>query len=80
MKCTIKAFGIAREIIGQRELTLDMLPSATIKDVKIHLGQQFPRLQALTSLFIAINLEYAADDQVIQENDEIALIPPVAGG
>jgi molybdopterin converting factor subunit 1 len=80
MKCTIKAFGIAREIIGQRELTLDLPTSATIKDVKAHLGQHYPRLEALNSLFIAINLEYAAEEQVIQENDEIALIPPVAGG
>jgi molybdopterin converting factor subunit 1 len=80
MKCTIKAFGIAREIIGKRELTLDLPVSTTIKDVKAQLCQDYPRLLALNSLFIAVNLEYAADDKELYENDEIALIPPVAGG
>jgi molybdopterin converting factor small subunit len=29
---------------------------------------------------IAVNNEYALDDDRINENDEIAIIPPVSGG
>ncbi|MEM8874929.1 MAG: MoaD/ThiS family protein [Planctomycetota bacterium] len=29
---------------------------------------------------VAVNLEYADDDTVIAEGDEVALIPPVSGG
>jgi molybdopterin converting factor small subunit len=29
---------------------------------------------------IALNREYAAPDDVVRANDEVALIPPVAGG
>lgn len=29
---------------------------------------------------VAVNSEYAKDDLTLNENDEIALIPPVSGG
>jgi molybdopterin converting factor small subunit len=44
------------------------------------LSSQFPKLDKLNSLFIAVNQEYAADDKAILVSDEIALIPPVSGG
>ncbi|MEO1437005.1 MAG: MoaD/ThiS family protein [Bacteroidota bacterium] len=29
---------------------------------------------------IAVNTEYAMDDHLLKESDEIVIIPPVAGG
>jgi molybdopterin synthase sulfur carrier subunit len=40
----------------------------------------YPALEKLRSLFIAVNQQYAEDNQSINETDEIALIPPVSGG
>jgi molybdopterin synthase sulfur carrier subunit len=34
----------------------------------------------LDGIMIAVNEEFAKDDRVIREHDEIALIPPVSGG
>ena len=42
-----------------------------------NLSQQFGDVR---SLYIAVNKEYAKDDLVLKETDEIALIPPVSGG
>ena len=80
MKCKIKAFGVAREIIGHRETILELQEGQTIGSLKSTLFDQYPRLSNLNSLFIAVNQEYADDQNLLVENDEIALIPPVAGG
>jgi molybdopterin converting factor small subunit len=34
----------------------------------------------MSSYAIAINESYATDDMLIQENDVVAIIPPVSGG
>lgn len=38
------------------------------------------RLSSLQNVMIAINENYATDEDIIEENDVIALIPPVSGG
>lgn len=80
MKCTVKTFGITREITGAREVELEVAEGATVGEFKHALFKQYPGLSKLTSLFVAVNHEYARDDQSLQAGDEIALIPPVAGG
>lgn len=80
MRCLIKAFGIARDIVNSRELVLEVADGATVADLKKHLFADYPRLGSLTSLYIAVNAEYASDDRPLSEGDEIALIPPVSGG
>jgi len=74
------AFGIAREIVGaarfQEQLPLPISASA----LRGLLYERYPRLQALASLAIAVNNEYAQADTMIQANDEVVLIPPVSGG
>jgi molybdopterin converting factor subunit 1 len=79
MKHSIKTFGIARDIMGGREIKLETAGS-TVGELRKELEMTYPRLQDLKSLFIAVNLKYANDDTVLSETDEIALIPPVSGG
>lgn len=79
MNVKIKTFGISRDILGGREVTID-LSGTSVGDLRKQLNSQFPELIKLNSLFIAVNLEYASDEVLIQEKDEIALIPPVSGG
>jgi molybdopterin synthase sulfur carrier subunit len=80
MKCRIKAFGISREIIGDRFLELELPNGYPVVDFKKELFSRYPKLLELRSLYVAVNNEYASDDIALQEGDEIALIPPVSGG
>lgn len=80
MKCTIKAFGITREILGSREVSIEMIDSATVADLKQQLMDRYPELKGLKSLFIAVNNVYADEQKILQSSDEVALIPPVSGG
>ncbi len=74
-------FGIAREIVGVPRLTLPE-PAAiqTVADLRTWLTQTYPAFNELRSLAVAVNQEYATDDQMLDAAAEIALIPPVSGG
>jgi molybdopterin synthase sulfur carrier subunit len=79
MELKIKTFGITREILGGREVVFE-LKGKSVSDLRRELNHKHSALIGLKSLFIAVNQQYAADEILLQESDEIALIPPVAGG
>lgn len=80
MNLKILAFGIAKEILGQLELSIQLTDTATVADLKQFLTDKYPDFQKLASLRVAVNTEYADDNAVLNPNDEIVLIPPVSGG
>jgi len=80
MKCSIKAFGISKEIIGGKQLELEVPEGTTVSNLKKTLFEKYPALAELRSVYVAVNTSYAAEELVLKEGDEIALIPPVAGG
>jgi sulfur-carrier protein len=75
----IKAFGITKDILGGKERDV-AIEGQTVADLKQSLIRQYPEMAGLRSLFIAVNNAYATDDTLLAPTDEIALIPPVAGG
>ena len=79
MKLKIKAFGITKEIVGGREITVETSVQ-TVAELREELRLKFPALVKLKSLFVAVNHKYSDDAMVLHETDEIALIPPVSGG
>lgn len=80
MKLKILAFGITKDILGTSEKELEVQEGLNVKQLKDKLENGFPQLIKLKSYFIAVNEEYAGDDQVITGTDEVAIIPPVSGG
>jgi molybdopterin synthase sulfur carrier subunit len=79
MRLKIKTFGITRDILGGREIVFE-LKGKSVSDLRKELNHKHHELIGLNSLFIAVNQQYAADEIMLNESDEIALIPPVAGG
>ena len=79
MKVNVLAFGIAREIFGASSVTVE-LADHTVAALKTNLEISYPKLKALASYLVAVNNEYAGDDQVLEIRDEVAIIPPVSGG
>ena len=77
----IKCFGIARDIIASDQIEIqdnDILKS--VGDLKKWINSEYPAIERLNDFMIAVNQEYAEDDQTIDSRDEIAIIPPVSGG
>lgn len=77
---SVQLFGITREIVGSPVLRIALPPTGQVGSLLAQLKEQYPALNGLRSLLVAVNGEYAEIDQTIQSNDEIALIPPVSGG
>ncbi|MEQ8706800.1 MAG: MoaD/ThiS family protein [Phaeodactylibacter sp.] len=80
MEIQVIAFGIAKDILGGHQITMELPPAATVSDLKSKLMGQFPDFAKLAALSVAINTSYATDDQEIRPSDEVVIIPPVSGG
>ena len=80
MKYKIKAFGIVKEIVGGKEVVVELQDDIKVADLLMAMQAKYPGLRPLNALFVAVNREYADNGKVVTEKDEIALIPPVSGG
>ena len=81
MKVRLLFFAVLRDIAGvdERELSLD--EGATANDVWESLRRSYAKLAEYTQPpMIAINESYAAPDALLRDGDELAFIPPGAGG
>jgi MoaE-MoaD fusion protein len=76
MQVTVRLFAGLRERAGEGERALELPAGARVADVwsELDLGEE------PAGLLYAVNREYAAGEQALEEGDEIALIPPVSGG
>jgi molybdopterin converting factor subunit 1 len=76
----ILAFGIAKDIVGGKQIDLDLPDVETVGALRRHLDTLYPRLLQLSSYVIAVNDEYADENIRLDVKDEVAIIPPVSGG
>lgn len=81
MKIKVRYFAAVREASGVRENTLDLPAGETVKGLGERLLRTHPGLAPLLpSVCFAVGLEYASPERVLEEGDEVSLIPPVSGG
>lgn len=80
----VKSFAILREIIGKEQTTLQ-LPrkdeGTTVADLRIRILELYPEISAQKiPVGIAVNAKMVHDKSIINDFDEIALLPPISGG
>ncbi len=76
-------FASAADALGRPRLRLDLEPGATAGDVlaAVHAAARAGAGVPLpASCRLAVNQRFAGPDDVVRPGDEIAVIPPVAGG
>lgn len=74
-------FATLRDITGTREVTLEISPGSRISDIKSIVLQKYPALQKnMETIIVAMNHEFAFDEQLVADGAEVALFPPVSGG
>lgn len=81
MSVRVLAFAGARDALGAAELTIALTAGTTARSLLDRLCREHPGLAPYaSSIRLAVNGTYAAWDAPIADGDEVALIPPVAGG
>ena len=81
MTIRIKFFAVLRDKAGMSELRLELPESATVSSAIETLVARHPGLKPFAQrIACAVNLDRAAPDTVLHDNDELALLPPVSGG
>ena len=72
-------FAHLRDAVGGAEFLSVDAGGKTVAQLKAELAAKYD-LPKMDTVMTAINEEFAANDEVIQDRDEIAFIPPVSGG
>lgn len=81
MKITLKLFGSLREAAGESTLFVELPEGAVVEDVRRWLAERSPLVEQLGDrLAASVNLEIAEPGDALSEGDEVAFLPPVAGG
>ena len=74
-------FASYKELLGTGELQVDLPDGATVSDLVAALrsrGGAFTVLPATPA--VAVNMTYTDTASLLNDGDEVALVPPVAGG
>jgi molybdopterin converting factor subunit 1 len=82
VKVRVLYFAAVRELVARDEEILEIPASVrTVRDFVAWIGVRHAGLgPRMAHVRIARNEAFAADDDVLAEDDVLALIPPVAGG
>ncbi|MFT3925069.1 MAG: molybdenum cofactor biosynthesis protein MoaE [Myxococcales bacterium] len=81
MTVRIAYFAAARELAECSSEELPFQHTLDVEQFKTWLGERKPRLKPyLSRMRLAINGEFAARDARVVNGDEVAVMPPVAGG
>lgn len=81
MKISVLYFAVFRERLARDEETLELASGATVRDAIDALAGKHAAIAALRGKFrVAVNQDFSDDDHPLADGDELALIPPVAGG
>jgi sulfur-carrier protein len=80
MTVRVLLFASYADALGASEVRLDLPNGARVRDVLDRVLQMAAGKRVPRQPMIAINQRYATGDQPVAASDEVAIIPPVAGG
>jgi len=80
-KVSVRFFARYAELAGCTSSAVNLATPATVADVIARVREVFPGTTALPPQpLAALNLRQVRLDALVNEGDEVALLPPLAGG
>lgn len=81
----VKSFAILKDIIGTQQIILQLPRKQegiiTVAELRKRILDLYPEISAQRiAMGIAVNAVMANDKSIINDFDEIALLPPISGG
>jgi molybdopterin synthase catalytic subunit/molybdopterin converting factor small subunit len=81
MKVSLRLFAGLHDLVGARDIVIEMPDGSRVSDLKSRLADEYPVVRPLlTTLVFAIDDEFIPLDEALHDGAEVALIPPVSGG
>ena len=76
MSITVRFFASIREKLGKEQDIIESKGITCAEDA----WNRAAKIPLPGNLLVAVNMEYARPDQLVQDGDEVAFFPPVTGG
>jgi len=81
MHINVRFFAILRDRAGVGQTSLELPADATVSAAVEALAERYPQIrQPLQRAAFAVNHRYVQGERILNDGDELALIPPVSGG
>ena len=80
MTVRVLLFASYADAVGASEVSLDLPPDARVRDVLASIRAMTSGKRVPEQPLVAVNERYAHEDHRVTPSDEVAIIPPVAGG
>lgn len=80
MTVTLLLFASYADALGRSSLELSLPPGATVSDLLDRVRAIGGAERLPPAVVVAVNEQYASPERILSAGDEVALIPPVAGG
>ena len=81
MKVRVQFYAQLRDLIGVRELEVDLSEGATVRQLLEQIYAQQPALRSHDkSILIGSGVEFVDRNYKLRPDEEIAIMPPVQGG
>ncbi|MDQ2818201.1 MAG: MoaD/ThiS family protein [Candidatus Eremiobacteraeota bacterium] len=80
MRVNVRLFASQREAVGRSHVQAEVRDGATAAQLFSQLCAAHPRLRETPNTVFAVNREQASPQTTLHDGDEVALLPPVAGG
>jgi molybdopterin synthase catalytic subunit len=83
MRVQVIPFGVLKDWLGSSSKTLELPDGASVAALLERLRATLPAGAAagiLSSIAVSVNAEYAQAAHILEEGDEVGLLPPVSGG
>jgi len=81
MKLRVQFYAQLRDLIGVRELEVDLSDGATVRELLDQIYAKQPALRSHDkSILIGAGLEFVDRNYKLKPGEEIAIMPPVQGG
>lgn len=79
MAVRVLFFGATADLAGKRNVELQVADGFTAHEALATIVRQIPGL-ASHKLLISLNQEYASGEEIVRDNDELAIFTAVSGG
>ncbi|MGD0442655.1 MAG: MoaD/ThiS family protein [Edaphobacter sp.] len=74
-------FGVLKDVMGLGRAEMDLTEGTSVGELLVSLRESGVAAGSVwDSIAVAVNQEYARAGDVLEDGDEVALLPPVSGG